>query len=262
MLEYRQDPLAEDPQDKIRIEKVTISTGDDAKLIRNTEKLTELFPKSAKKIVSPTSAWWAEALSRINSADDQQFSEPITLEDDEKQVINKIVKSGLYHSRAQSDFLGTTASTFTDFKSPRTTTRINIEESHGPVRMSYAKLKKNRQETEEIKGIFNDFYYDLVDLTEEGREETIEIDLRIMDTATEVGREFLKIKSVHDQEIIKNLAKDFTNLQKKNKFKHKLIYLLASKITDKKGLLEEYDKILKEEKIKQKLAKKFHGNPL
>ena len=247
--------MAEDPLDKIRIEKVTISTGEDAKLIKNTEKFIELFPKSSKKLISPQNGWWMEAISKLDTED--QLTERITIDDDEKQVINKIIKSGVFHSRAASDRLGTTASTFSDtFKSLRpttTTTSKSGENLKVPSMLNFAKIKQNKLQTKEIRSIFNDFYDDLIDLTAVSKEETDYIDLKIMDVATEVGREYVKIKSVNDQELIKNLAKDFTNLQKKNKFKHKLIFILANKISDKKGLLEEYDKLQKEQKLKQKI---------
>lgn len=260
-IEYRQDPLEEDPSNKIKIEKVTISTGEDARLIKNTEKFIEMFPKSAKKLTSSqgNNGWLVEAINKLDTADEVgMMTERITFDDDEKDVINKIFKSSTYHSRATSDRLGTTASTFSELTlSPRPTTNMSTVARQQRVkaqhRLNFAKIKQNKEETKEIRSTFNDFYDDLFELTLSSKEETDCIDLQIMEAATEVGKDYLRIRSVHDQEVIKNLAKEFTNLQKKNKFKHKLVYLLSSKIIDKKGLLEEYDKLMKEEALRMKL---------
>lgn len=248
LTEYRKNNYWRNPQERISVETVTISTGEDPKLIKNTDKLAILFPKTAKAL--QTTAKWITSTPKTGENTEGDANR-ITFDDDDQQIIQKVLRGrSERHSILDSSTNDVTKSTISGWR-PKTTTSSRI-----PANMNFVRIRQNQQEVREMQSLVTDFYEDLVTLTTDNQIETEKLQHELAQASTVVEAEYDKISEVNNKETVTTLGRDFRNLQKKNRFKHRLIDGVMNKVNDKKALVEEYERRMKEDVMQKALIRR------
>lgn len=108
---------------------------------------------------------------------------------------------------------------------------------------------QNSKSSMELKQVFNNFCDDVRNVQEHNQELNENIKSQIHQLESKVEKEYQELENF-DKKIMKFvLPQSFRKMEKRSNFKKVLVACLTDRISDKKGLLEDYEKKKRENKI-------------